>query len=332
MKETKLAVQKNSGLSRLILGTWNWSGSDWGRDALRDSEAFSMLDLALEAGINRVDTAPVYGPLEVECQLGRYPGRRELHISTKFGLSWPEPYRSAGVRTGGPGPRKSLEQSLTRLQVDRVQNFFLHHPPPGDISWEQLNDWEGEIEDLRAAGKITAFGLANAIPGVHPRCFQLPYQLLQAEYSALKRWAEGKIFSTPEAVETQIQVFSVLARGILGGNYSQSGEAGKTAKNLSYEALFASGDHRSRLRWFQEPQYSRILTKIEEIRPLAADYQLTPAGLFYAWVLNHKPGFAIIAGCSRLTQLQEIIRASSIRLSASEIQRIGTLFPDSGVL
>jgi len=325
---------------RLILGTWNWSGQDWGRAALDDSVVFSMLDLALEAGITQVDTAPVYGPLQVEEQLGRYPRRKEFKISTKFGLQWPEPYQSAGVRIGGPGPVDSLRESLGRLQIEQVENFFLHHPPPQDLSPEAVDRYRTELQVLKEQGLIKTFGLANAVPASHPHCFQLPFEVIQAEYSALKRWADAKLFSTPQAAGAQIQVFSVLARGILAGRQKRESLSGAHTSEFSGETTAKSKpntspdiqDHRSRLRWFQEPQYSRILAKIEDIRPMATDYGVSPAGLFYAWVLNHQSGFAIIAGCSKVSQLQEIIRASEIQLSASEVQRVGTLFPDSGVL
>lgn len=309
-------------VKNMVIGSWNFSSADWGKETALEC-LHDLLDFALERGINAVDTAPAYGPELVEEEIGRFEHRKDLKISSKFGLGWADPYTPESVRVQLPASalelRKailtSLEESLTRMQVDALDTFFLHHPPYQDISEEQQEGLSRLFEDLKSQGKVQRAGICNVVPNSHPRCWSLPWDVLQTEFNALKPWAEKKVF--PEVMEgKEIWVISPLARGILSGNYSG-------------EEIFDAQDHRSRVKWFRGKQFREICEKIREVQPLCSLYSCSYTALFLAWIYAVHPDFTIIAGAKNVSQFREALQARELRLREKDVQLISELFSEN---
>ena len=125
-------------------------------EPLDQAAAATVVDAALDAGIDFFDTADSYGGMRSEEFLGRALGKRRdtAVIATKFGMPLDE------KRPGGARPeyvRQALEESLRRLQTDRIDLYQLHTPDPTVPIEETL----GALDELVAAGKVREIGCSN---------------------------------------------------------------------------------------------------------------------------------------------------------------------------
>jgi aryl-alcohol dehydrogenase-like predicted oxidoreductase len=158
-----------------------------------DEEAGRLLNAVLDGGVNLIDTSIDYGRSEE--LIGRYlKGRRdEYFLATKCGCplveqpddagSTPHDFRSVNIRAG-------LEQSLRRLQTDRVDLLQIHMTPSRD-QLEQDNT-VGTLNELRAEGKVRFIGISGTVPNLGDQIemgvfdvFQIPYSALQREHEVL---------------------------------------------------------------------------------------------------------------------------------------------------
>lgn len=231
---------------RVALGTWGhggpklvgnhpvgWSGYD--RQAARDA-----LLLAFERGLTHWDTADVYGDGQAERSIGalwpRVP-RDQVFLASKVG--W-----EAGGYSHFYHPiqvRKQLELSLTNLQTDYIDLYYLHHCDFGSAD-EYLDDTIGLLRSFREEGKIRFIGLsdwksekvARFAPAVDPDVVQ-PYRNVvddSWEGSGLKDWVESN--------DVGVAFFSPLKHGLLMGRYQEPPSLGV-------------GDHRNRIPGFKDP-------------------------------------------------------------------------------
>jgi D-threo-aldose 1-dehydrogenase len=191
----------------------------------------TMLDAALASGITHFDTAPIYGLGESERALGRFlrRGRREVTLTTKFGLRPSTlavglaPLQRAGrrafelvpalrrvaVRSAGSlysapcfslsGVRASLEASLRALRTDYVDFYLAHQASPDSMPDEELIE---QLERLRTAGKILAFGVATDFDKIIPVLNRRPplTQVVQFDSDVSQSRALGELVGTPDPV------------------------------------------------------------------------------------------------------------------------------------
>src|SRR5882672_9901459 len=169
-------------VSRIALGTWAIGGWKWGgSDA---DESVATIQAAVDRGINFLDTAPVYGFGRSEELVGRAlaGGRRQRAvIATKVGVSWSD---GKVFRDSRPlCVRRSVEESLRRLQTDYIDLYQVHWPDPL-VPFEETAE---ALEQLRRSGKILAIGVSNFSPAQMERfhgaallsTVQPPYNLFE---------------------------------------------------------------------------------------------------------------------------------------------------------
>ncbi len=206
----KLNPLGRSGLevSALSLGTMNF-GADWHKiGAIDDRAASSLIDLALERGVNMIDTADIYGRGAAEEMLGRLLKKRRNRflLATKV-LGQMD---LADSSTGGLSARwitKALEGSLKRLKTDRVDLYMPHGWDFGVALEESLGAFEKAVK----AGKVRVLGCSN-FSGAQFAAAAGKFSFNQVQYSLVARFAEND-----QSPQTPLLAWSPLAGGLLTG-------------------------------------------------------------------------------------------------------------------
>ena len=276
-----------------------------------EDESSRMIIRALDAGINLIDTSNSYGAGEAERVIGRVlaeSGRRdEAVIATK--VHYPT----------GPGPNdrgnsrmhimRACEQSLRRLQTDRIDLYQLHAWDPRTPIDESL----GALDDLVRAGKILYAGCSNFLAyqvarslGRSETLGLARFDSVQPRYNLLFRQIERELL--PLCTEDGIGVipYNPMAGGFLSGKHRPGAPTESTRFTLGTAADMYKE------RYWNE----RAFATVEAIRPLAAEAGMTMAQLAVAWVLAHPAVTAPIIGASRPEQLADSVAALSTPLDA----------------
>ncbi len=140
-------------VSEVGFGAWQLGNAkDWGK--MSDPEAIALVHKAMDEGCNFFDTAPNYGGGQSERLLGEaFKGRREhVVINTKFGHD-----PQGGDDFSREALKRSVENSLKKLQTDYLDSILLHNPPFDLLNGNHTDLYE-ELENLKQAGKIRAYG------------------------------------------------------------------------------------------------------------------------------------------------------------------------------
>jgi aryl-alcohol dehydrogenase-like predicted oxidoreductase len=180
-----------------------------------------VIDAALEAGLNLLDTADIYGDGRSEEMIGELlaDGRRDsVVLATKFGMD------RSGALPGAPGSaeyvRAACERSLGRLRTDVIDLYQYHEPNP-DVPLEETL---GALEELVQAGKVREVGCSNFSAEQLRECGRR-YASLQNEYSLLEREIERDVLPACEELGVAVLPYFPLASGLLSGKYSRGSDA-----------------------------------------------------------------------------------------------------------
>lgn len=321
----------NSGLrvSPVIFGAWAAGGWYWGPQD--DADSIRAIHAALDAGVNCIDTAPIYGMGHSEEVVGKaIKGRRDkVVLATKCGLRWDTPgegsnpwaYKApdGGEHTIVRNLRKhaiiaEVEQSLKRLGTDVIDLYQCHWP---DASTPIAETMEAMVT-LRQQGKIRAIGVSNFTPEMMAECLRhAPLASDQPKYSLLAREIEADVLPFCRQHNIGVIVYSPLEQGLLTGR-------------VTMERTFAAGDYRGGRPWFQPANRQRVLCALEKIKPIAAAHDATLGQVAVAWVIAQPGVTAAIVGARSPEQARENARAADVRLSAAELQVIRKTFEDLG--
>lgn len=283
-----------------------------------------VLDTALEAGINLIDTADVYGSGmdtqdrlrfgEAEAILGKLlRGRRnDILLATKFSA-----HVGPGVNDGGQSRYhiyRALENSLRRLQTDHIDLYQVHVFDAGTPIEETLR----ALDDLVKQGKIRYLGCSNyaawqlakshgisALHGLHR------FESVQPEYSLITRDIERELVPFVKSEQVGIISYSPLGRGILSGKYRQ-GEAPPIGSRL------ALGEKRLELLLEANPAHALV----DQIKPLAEARGWTLAQFALSWVLSHSYVTSAILGASKPEQIRDALQHVDEKLTAEELAAI----------
>lgn len=302
-------------VSRLCLGTMNFGPQ------ASEPESFSMMDKALELGLNFFDTANVYGwrlgEGVTEQIVGRWlaqgNGRRErIVLATKvYGKMGDGPN---DARLSAYHIRRACDESLRRLKTDRIDLYQMHHIDR-QTPWEEV--WQA-MEQLVQQGKVLYVGssnfagwhIAQAQGAAAPRNF---YGLVseQSLYNLTARTVELEVIPASRAYGIGILPWSPLAGGLLGGALQKAAQ-GRRAD-------------------------ARVQASVEKFRPQLEAYEKLchelgekPADVAVAWLLQNPAVTAPIIGPRTNEQLVEGLRALEIKLSPETMQRLDQIWPGPG--
>lgn len=279
-----------------------------------DQESISVIRSALDAGVNFLDTADMYGPFTNEELVGRaVAGRRdEVVLATKFGNE----RRDDGTRVGVNGRpeyvRKACDASLARLGVDHVELYYQHRVDP-DVPVE---DTWGAMSELVAAGKVRRLGISEAAPATIRRAHQVhPVTAVQTEWSLWSRDVEDDgVLATVRELGIGFVAYSPLGRGFLSG-------AIRSVDDLDPD------DFRRHSPRFQGENFQKNLQLVDRVRRLAADRSVTPGQLALAWVLAQGRDVVPIPGTKHRSHLEQNIAALDISLDEDDTRAIDEAAP-----
>ncbi|MCP2342283.1 aldo/keto reductase [Actinomadura rupiterrae] len=297
-------------VSRYCLGTMNFDRCEDPGDPSR------LVDAALDAGINFVDTADAYGRGEVERLVGRaLKGRRDdVVLATKVFFPMGEDPNMAG------GSRRwitrAVEDSLRRLDTDYIDLYQLHRPDPATDIDETLS----VLSDLVRAGKVRAIG-TSTFPAeqiveaqwVSERRNHVRFRCEQMSYSMLVRGPETSVLPTCRRYGVGAIAWSPLAGGFLTGRYrkQQPMDLG-TGRAARYPQRFDPSP----------PGNARKLEAVEELLVLAEQAGCSLTHLAMAFVLAHPAITSAIIGPRTPAQLADLLDGADLRLDDDVLDRI----------
>lgn len=297
-------------VSRLCLGTMNFGPQT------SEPDSYTVMDHALDKGINFWDSANVYGGKKgegiTEQIIGRYfaqgGGRREkVVLATKvYGDmgDWPNTSRLSALHI-----RRACDDSLRRLQTDYIDLYQMHHVWR-DAPWEEI--WQA-MELLVQQGKVLYIGSSNFagwhIAKANEKAAKRNFLGLVSEqslYNLNARTVERDLLPACEDYGVGVIPWSPLAGGLLGG-VLKGVEGGR--------------------RGGMQKQIDENRPKLEKWEALCDELGERPADVALAWLLHQKAVTAPIIGPRTLEQLDESLRALDITLSEDTLKRIDEIFP-----
>jgi aryl-alcohol dehydrogenase-like predicted oxidoreductase len=311
----------NSGLkvSAVSYGNWVTHGSQVEAD-----QATACVRAALEAGVTTFDTADVYANGRAESILGDALAgerRQSLEIFTKV-------YFPTGP--GGPNDtglsrkhiHESINASLTRLKTDYVDLYQAHR-------YDHFTPLEETMEafaDVVRAGKALYIGVSEWTPDqlraghALARELHVPFVSNQPRYNALYRVIEAEVVPTCRELGISQVVFSPIEQGILTGKYlpGQAPPAGSRATDEAGGARFIKGR-----------MSDDVLSRVQQLIPLAEAESLSMAQLAVAWVLQNDNVASAITGGSRPEQVTGNAAAAGKKLSAETLAGIDEALGDA---
>ncbi len=279
-----------------------------------ESEALATVKLALDQGINFLDTAEVYGPWENESLLGRaIAGRRhEVIIASKFGFKLDAQGTVTGLDSHPDNVRAACEQSLRRLGVETIDLYYQHRLDPNVAIEETV----GAMADLVRAGKVRYLGLSEVgVEILRRACAVHPIAALQSEYSLWERNVEPQILPACRELGVGFVPFSPLGRGFLTGQAPRA------------EGVADPSDIRADMPRFQGENYDRNLALVAVLKGLAERKGCTSAQLALAWLLSKGPDIVPIPGTKSCKHLAENAAAAEVTLSGCDLMAIEQTFP-----
>ncbi|MCM0622217.1 aldo/keto reductase family protein [Nocardioides bruguierae] len=293
-------------ISAIAYGNWLTHGSQ-----VEEEAATACVRQALDEGITTFDTADVYANTAAESVLGRAlkGERREgLEIFTK--VYWPTgPGKHNDSGLSRKHVRESIDASLRRLGTDYVDLYQAHRFDDST----PLEETMLAFADVVRAGKALYIGVSEwtaeqiRAGAALARDLQVPLVSNQPQYSMLWRVIEDEVVpASLEAGMGQV-VWSPIAQGVLTGKYRPGEDypAGSRATDAKGGADMVS-------RWLRDD----VLERVQRLRPLAEQADLTMAQLAVAWVLQNQAVSAAIIGASRPEQVTDNVKAAGVRLDA----------------
>lgn len=313
-------MQKRSlGSSEVLVPPFVFGGNvfGWGVD---EQQAFKLLDLLLEKGVDTIDTADIYSYWaggsggESETIIGewmRARGNREQVIIHTKGGAPDAPGEFAHADLSAAYLTKAVEGSLRRLGTDYIDLYYVHFDDNKTPPEETL----GAFQKLIEQGKIRAIGASNYGPERLRQALavadenNLPrYACLQTHYNLYER-SEYETELEELCLSEGLGVLSYysLASGFLSGKYRSEADLDKSAARGSSAAQYLN------------PRGLRILNALDEV---ADKYGATQAQIALAWIMA-RPGFtAAIASSTKMEQLNELLQATAIDLDNESIAEL----------
>jgi aryl-alcohol dehydrogenase-like predicted oxidoreductase len=303
-------------LTTVGLGTWAMGGPwQYGWGPQDDSEAIAAISASLEAGINWIDTAPIYGLGHSEELVGKVLKQKNHKpiIATKCSLLWNDKKEKVSCLKA-ESIRKECHDSLKRLGIETIDLYQIHWPEPEE---DIERAWE-EMAKLAEEGKIRYIGVSNFNVEQIKRLQEIhPVDSLQPPYSMLHREVEDELLAYCAENKIGVVAYSPMQRGLLTGKFSP--------ERLSGLAL---DDHRRRSPDFHEPQFTATLQLVEQLRPIAERNGKTLAQLSISWVLRRPEVTAAIVGARNPEQILETAPASDWDLNEEDIEQIELLLTE----
>lgn len=302
-------------LSAVGLGAWAIGGPGYafGWGPQQDNDSIETIHAALDAGINWIDTAPVYGLGHSEIVVGKALAEVSARpmISSKCGLVWQPGTSRVRNELTAASVTTECEESLRRLKVDCIDIYHIHWPVPAERIEEA---WEA-IGRLIDAGKVRLGAVSNFSRSQLEQVQAIrPVSVLQPPYSMLERSVEQE--HLPYCVEHGIGVlsYSPLQNGLLTGKVTSD-----------WVAALPKSDWRKRNSEFNSPRLEANLDLVTALQNEAEQLTATVGQLAIAWVLQNPAVSAAIVGARKPEQIRETAQAADTTFPGDLMHRVSEL-------
>ena len=276
-----------------------------------EQAAIRLVHEAIDRGVTLFDTAESYGPFTNERLVGKalkgYVNR--VNVTTKFGHKFVNGVQIRTEEDSSPANiRKVCENSLRNLGVESIAMFYQHRSDPNT----PVESVAETVAQLIKEGKVQHFGLcevnADSIRRAHAIC---PVTAIQSEYHLMHRTVEDSVLPLCRELGIGFVPYSPINRGFLGGLINEYTQ-------------FTSNDNRQTLPRFQPGAIRRNLRIVEVLNAFGRTRGYTPAQIALAWLM-HKGDFIVpIPGTTKLSHLEENLRAADIVFTTDEMKELET--------
>ncbi len=303
----------NSGLrvSTISLGTMNFGATT------SEAAARKMVDAARGQGINFVDTADAYAGGASETILGKLikKDRKDWVVATKVGQQDGPPERKRGLSK--KWMMEAIDASLTRLQMDYVEIYYMHHV-----------DWDTPLEEsIEAMGEIIAGGKAQYWGFSNHRAWQVgelvrlcdnlgtPRPIIaQPMYNIVNRTPETDLLPACEYYGIGVVPYSPLARGVLTGKYGNRKKLPKNSRGGRGDASILNRDLKE-----------ESLQVVAEIEKYLKNKNIPVSEFAIGWLLNNGIVTSVIGGPRTVQQWNAYVRAAGMEFTAEDEAFVDTL-------
>ncbi len=282
-------------VSRIALGTMTFGGQ------VDEAGAASMVDYALDQGVNFIDTANAYAGGESERILGKILGGRRdrVVLATKVGIKTGDAPNQQGLSAAAIA--HAIEESLRRLQTDYVDLYYLHQPDYKVGLEESL----GALDRLVRSGKVRFLGASNYASWQVCRMLWLaaqntwqPVRVVQPMYNVIVRGIEQELLPFCKEFGLATVVYNPLAGGLL--------------TNKQRPAAPISGSRFERMPVYKDRYWHGVnFEAVHELGEAAKAEGRSPTSLALGWLLHHSPADCVLVGASNLNQLRENLEAAT---------------------
>lgn len=293
------------------VGAWAMGGGDWAFSwgHQEDKNSVEAIHAALDAGINWIDTAAIYGHGHSEEVVGKAVAGRanRPYVFTKCGIVWDE-QRQISRSLKADSVRREAEASLRRLKIDAIDLYQIHWPDPEP---EMEEGWQA-LAQLKKEGKVRHIGVSNFNAAQMKRAQKIaPITSLQPPYNIVTSDIENQVLPFCREHNIGVIVYSPMKSGLLTGKMTRE----RIAK-------LPPDDFRPRTVSFKEPLLTRNLGLVEVLRGIGDRHGHTPGEVAIAWTLRDPVVTGAIVGMRSAAQANEIIRSAEFRLSQDEVLEI----------
>jgi aryl-alcohol dehydrogenase-like predicted oxidoreductase len=276
-------------------------------DPLDTDAAVTLIRQAHNLGVTFFDTAQIYGPFTNETLVGKAvaPIRDQVVIATKFGFGFNGSERT-GLDSRPDTIRATVDDSLRRLQTDRINLLYQHRVDPN----VPIEDVAGTVRELIEAGKVAGFGLSEAGADTIRRAHVVQaVTAVQNEYSIWARESEAEVLPTCAELGIGFVPWSPLGQGFLTGTVHRG-------------QSFDSNDIRSRFPRFTSEALDANQPIVDLVLDIADRLEATPAQVALAWLLAKAPHIVPIPGSRKIARIRENLAAAEVRLTSDQIEEI----------
>jgi aryl-alcohol dehydrogenase-like predicted oxidoreductase len=307
---TKQLGNSDLQLTAIGFGAWAIGGGDWqyAWGPQEDKESIEAIHRALDAGINWIDTAAVYGLGHSEEVVGKAlkSNSRKPYVFTKCAMTWGQDRKIVQTLKK---IRQEAEGSLRRLGIDTIDLYQIHWPVPD----AEIEEGWTTMAELQREGKVRHIGVSNFNVAQMERALKIaPITSLQPPYSMINRSNEAEILPFCQKHGIGVINYSPMQSGLLTG-----------AMTKERIANMPQDDFRRNTKQFQEPQISRNLDLVELLRTIGKRHNVEPGVVAIAWTLHSSAITAAIVGGRSAKQVDGVLPAATFRLSENEFAEIG---------
>lgn len=302
-------------ITPIAMGCWPISGVT--NVDVTEQASLATLNAALDSGINFFDTAYCYGyDGESEQLIAKALGdkRDQIVIATKGGIHWADRKQ---IRDASPARiKQECDESLKRLQTDRVELYYLHGPDP-EIP---ISESAGAFKELLEAGKILSVGVSNfTLEQLQEFATVCPISAYQPRYNMLQRDIEQD--RLPWCIENRVSVmvYWPLMKGLLAGK-------------LPRDYQFAPEDGRRKYPMFHGEEWEKNQDFLDQLKILAEEYQRTIAQIVISWTIQQTGITCALCGAKRPEQIEENAQAMNFELTSSQLESIDHIIQQRGTI